>query len=796
MNVLASYSWLKEYIKTRATAPDFARELSLKSMSVESVSDLKALYQHIVVGVIESIEPHPNANRLQIAKTSIGNKTVNIVCGGSNIAVSQRVAVALVGSKVRWHGEGDYVTLEPATIRGVESEGMICAANEIGFETLPQVDGEIWDLTEVTNAHPGTPLVEALDLDDVILDVEITTNRPDAMGMIGLAREGAASVNADFDVQNPAEIPAPIHRLPLKITVKDTRHCTRYMAVVIKGVHVKPSPFWLQKRLILAGKKPINNIVDITNYVLLEYAQPLHAFDYEKIAGAELVVRAAESGEKLTVLDGSECELKETNLVIADKENPLAIAGIMGGKESGVTANTQTIVFEAATFDAVSIRKTARDVNIHSDSKLLFEKGLSMISPQMALRRAVELTLEIAGGEVASDVLDYEAHSYRPLVFPFSPQKVRALLGVEINDAEQIAILERLGFTVQKTGEEYMVTVPFWRDHDIESGVDFTEEIARMYGYHHMPSTIPSSPIPVTPRDESLEWEDWLRNTLAGFGYTELYGYSFIDEPSLNAYGIATSEAIALLNPLSADLSHMRPSLMPSLLKTIAENQGERREAKVFELARVYLPVQGDLPKEESRLVIADYGKLHAEDAFRSLKGIMQYLADYAGLTLRLERNADVKHWHATRSATVFVNDAEIATMGEISANDADAFGLKVGVFALSLDLESFTKMLKHTRRYQAISVFPAVMRDLAFVISERVIYDDVCKQIQESESLVKEITLKEVYRGKGIEEGKKSLTLSLTLRSDEKTLSGEEVEQVMKQISQTIEKSFDAQIR
>lgn len=796
MNLLASYSWLKEYIKTHASAADFARELSLKSMSVESISDLREKYQNIVVGVIESIEPHPNANKLRLAKTSIGSKVVTIVCGGSNIAVSQKVAVALVGSKVRWHGEGDLMTLEPAVIRGVESEGMICAANEIGFEALPQVDGEIWDLTEVTNAKAGTPLIEALDLDDVIFDVEITTNRPDAMGMIGLAREGAASIDAEFTPPSLTAIPEPKTRLPLTISVKDTRHCSRYMAIALTGVKVKPSPFWLQKRLMMAGKKPINNIVDITNYVLLEYAQPMHAFDYDAIAGNEIVVRQAENGERLIVLDGTDCELANNHLIIADKERPLAIAGIMGGKESGVTEQTQTIVFETATFDAVSIRKTARDVNVHSDSKLLFEKGLSMMSPEQALQRAVELTLEIAGGEVATDVLDYQAHSYRPLVFPFAPERVQRVLGVTIEESKQISILERLGFGVEKNEHQYNVTIPFWRDHDIESGVDFTEEIARMYGYHHMPSTIPASPIPVTSRDTSLEVEDTLRLMLAGFGYTELYGYSFVDAKDLALYGIAESEALAILNPLSSDLSHMRPSLMPSLLRTIAQNQGERREEKVFELARVYLPQKGDLPKEESRLVVAEYGKASAEHAYRSLKGVMQSIADESGLALRFDRELDEKHWHKTRSSAIYLENEHVATLGEISKEDAESFGLKVSVFALSINLTVLTPHLKSRRRYTPIPVFPPVTRDVAFVLSERTTFDEVVACLFEECSILSEIALKEVYRGKGIEQGKKSLTLSLTFRSDEKTLSGEEIEEVMKQLLKRLEKTLHAQIR
>ncbi|MBU0614325.1 phenylalanine--tRNA ligase subunit beta, partial [Patescibacteria group bacterium] len=397
-------------------------------------------------------------------------------------------------------------------------------------------------------------------MDDVIFDIEVTSNRVDCMSMVGLAREAATVFKSPFNYKQ-IKLSEGSQEKSLNVSVKDPDLCPRYMAVVMDDIKVEPSPLWLQMRLLLSGHRPINNIVDITNYVLHELGQPLHAFDYDKLQGHEIVVRRARAGEDFVALDESKHELTSDNLVIADAMEPVAIAGVMGGLHSGVSESTKTIVFEAATFDPTSVRKTARGLGLYSDSQLLFEKGISSMSPQAALARAVELVKETAGGEVVSRVFDVQAGDYSPLHFPFDPKKVINLIGVHVDTDKMIDILERLGFSVKIQNAHYEVFVPFWRDHDIENEVDLVEEIARVFGYHNIPSVLPQNPPPMTMGDRALEWEDWTRQYLKSAGYTEFYGYSFVSREMLEKYDISPESALALHNPLSSELTHLRTSL-------------------------------------------------------------------------------------------------------------------------------------------------------------------------------------------------------------------------------------------
>jgi phenylalanyl-tRNA synthetase beta chain len=798
MNILASYNWLKEYIKTNKSAEDFAREFSLRSMAVESIEDLSAKYDKMVVGVVKEVKAHPNADKLKIAITDVGarhDSPVQIVCGGANLADGMRVFVALPGAKVRWHGEGDLVELKETKIRGESSFGMICAASEVGFEKVASGPKDIWDLGSLTQAKAGTSIADALDLNDTIFDIEITTNRPECMGIVGLAREGAAALEEKFEF-TPPSLPKGAIEKPVVVKVEDGDLCPRYMAVVIDGVKVGPSPLWLQTKILLSGHRPINNIVDISNYVLHEYGQPMHAFDYDKLADGKIIVRRAKKGESIKALDDNDYEFKKDNLVIADAAGPIAVAGVMGGKESGTWDGTTTIVLEAANFDAISVRKTSRALNLYSDSQLLFEKGLSTEATEMALARAVELTMEIAGGHVASDIVDIQASAYEAPVFPFRPQKVRDLLGVEISDEEQLTILSRLGFTAEQSGEDYTVTVPSWRDHDIEAEVDFAEEIARIYGYHNMPAVLPDMAPPSYAGDKDLAWEIKTKRFLAASGFTEFYGLSFVGKEDMKRYGQDPDDAVALLNPLSSDLTHMRPSLMPSMLRDIESNQGETPFGRVFELARVYIPNKGDLPTERTELVLAEFGITNAEESFRRVKGVLEAFAAKTNVELTLERLMDDEHWHASRSAAIMFKGERVGALGQISQADQDSFGINRAVMALSLDFYALLDDLSDTKRYEEIPEFPSVTRDLAVVVDVTTPYADLEKTVRQQSGLIDSVDLIETYQGAGIAEGKKSVTLSLTLRSPEKTLESQHVDDVMKAVELALERAFGAVIR
>ncbi|MFH1193580.1 MAG: phenylalanine--tRNA ligase subunit beta [bacterium] len=502
MNILVSYNWLKEYLKTGLSPEEFASRVSLSGPSVERINYQEgADLDKIVVGKILNITKHPNADKLRLVEVDLGKKKVTVVCGGSNLQGGMKVAVALSGAKVKWHGEGELVELKPTEIRGVKSEGMICAAEEIGLgEQFPKKDEkEILDLSDL-GAKPGALLAEALNLKDAIFDIEVTSNRPDMMSVVGIAREAGTILKSSFTMPKIAPLKGKDNGISLKIKNDEPELCLRYQAVVIEGVKVAPSPWWLKQKLASAGTRSINNIVDITNLVLWEMGQPLHAFDYEKLAGGSersrrevsIVVRRAKKGEKIKALDGVEYKLAENYLLIADGKKPVAIAGVMGGELSGVTNGTKTIVLEAASFEPVSVRRTSRALNLRSESSNLFEKGLSTEATTAALARAAELVAQLAGGKIASKIFDLRSKEYKPRTVALSAEKANKIMGVELETEEMADILSRLGFSVSVKGGEIKAKAPYWREGDIAIEEDLIEEIARVYGYHRLPSVLPS----------------------------------------------------------------------------------------------------------------------------------------------------------------------------------------------------------------------------------------------------------------------------------------------------------------
>ena len=802
MNILASYNWVKDYLNTKDTIAQFDKKMSLTGSSVEYIHRGKDQFEKMVVGLVKELKDHPDANALKVCVTDIGKEEVEIVCGGTNLREGMKVFVALPGSKVRWHGEGDLVELGKTKVRGVESHGMICAPSEVGFIKLQQGEKDIWDLSELTKAKSGTSVVTALDLNDTIFDIEATTNRPDQMS-IGLAREGGAVGLGEFKWNRGAakkrvgsKLEVAGEELPLKVSVKDKDLCRRYQAIVIDGVKVGPSPWWLQKRLLQAGHRPYNNIVDITNYVLHEHGQPMHTFDYEKLEGGEIVVRKAKKGEKFLALDESEHKLSDKHLVIADSSRPVAVAGVMGGMETGTTDKTTTIVFECASFEPVNVRRTARDLNLYSDSQLLFEKGLSTEATEPALMRAIELTLEIAGGRVASQVFDERSSEYKPLQFPFDPKKASELIGVGIPEVQQMSILGNLGFTAKKTGDHYMVTVPYWRDHDVEASVDFTEEIARVYGYHNMPSKLPSGELPTEAWLPEFVWDRRVKQVLAGAGATETFSETFVSEDDLARYGLSASNALHLKNPLSSDLEYLRPNLIISMLRSIEANQREFSEATLFELARTFVPKKGKLPDEAPRLLLAAYGP-DGEQSFLRVKGLVERLFREAGVHGQsLDRGTEDSRWHTTRSATISINEKPIGVIGEISRATAEVFGLEAKVALVDLDFAALLPHLSINKQYTATPDFPAVKRDLAFVLDNSVEYYQVESVIHEIDPMIRRVELFDVYSGKGVEEGKKSLAVHLEFRADDRTLKSEEVDKAVDEIIQMLKKQFSATIR
>jgi len=777
MEMFASYSWLKDLTGTKKSAEHVADVLSLHGSTVEHVVDWGAKFEDMVVGEIIEVNPHPNADKLKLCVTDIGKKKVQIVCGGANVAQGMKVAVALPGASVVWHGEGEPVVLEETKIRGEESYGMICGASEIFLEKLiSHGEKDIADISYV-EAKAGTPLAKALGLDDTVFEIEVTSNRVDVMSMEGVAREVMAIEGKTYDLKKTKPIKAGKEKL--KVSVKDVKLCPRYQAVKIDGVNIGPSPDWMQSALLKAGVKSINNLVDISNYVMMEMGQPLHAFDAAKVD--EIVVRNAKVGEKLEALDDNTYELDPSMLVIADSSKPIALAGVMGGAPTGISDSTTSVIWEAANFEKVTVRKGARSILLFSESQMRFEKGLSMFSTQRALERAVELTLELAGGSVVSEVVDTAKSSYKPLTYDFDTADIERLAGFLIDEKDAKASLERLGFKVSGS-KTWKVEVPFWRDGDIEDSRDFVEEIARLYGYHNIAGTIPMG-VSEVQTDPLFGLRKNLEQFLVGKGFSEMINYSFVGEDDLTKAGEPLHKAVRILNPLSVEGEYMRTSLIPSVLLSIARNTSHTNSARLFEIANVYEKQEG-LPKEELRLVCAVWSAKSKTPLFYDLKGVFgELLVGY--------ESCEHGMLHPGRSAEI----KDVGVMGEVHPHVLKQFDIEGSVAVCEFSMEGLAANLVARDTFQAIPEFPGVKRDIAFYVDKKVLYKDLEDAISGAHELISDVDLFDIYEGKGVPEGKKSMAFHIEYLNPEKTLSMEEADAAHNALEKSLKK-LGAEVR
>ncbi len=799
MNLLVSYNWIKSFLRTDVSAEVFAKEMSLAGNSVERIHRRDEFLDKVVVGFVKEVTAHPDADRLRIAKVDVGDGVERqIVCGGENLKTGQWVPVALPGAKVKWHSE-EVAEIKESKVRGVNSFGMICAAEEIGFEKIDIGERNIWDLSSVIQKPKvGILLAEVLGIqDDVVFDIEVTTNRPDAMSVLGQAREAAVvglGKIADPMIRPPV-LPNEKEEKVFTVKIDEPNLCSRYMGVVMEVV-VGPSPWWIQERLIASGAKPINNVVDVTNYVRLELGQPLHTFDYEKLSGKEIIVRRAKNSESFTALDGAVFSLSNDMLVIADAERAVAIAGVMGGKDSGVTNETKTIVLEAATFDGLSVRKTGRALSLYSDSQGLFEKELSSSLPPYGLSRAVELLKEIANGRVISPVRDVIGEKTGEKQFKFNPKRVNDLLGVEVAEDKQVAIMSGLGFVLEKTADGYDVKVPFWREHDIEADIDFAEEVGRFYGYQNLPTVLPSGEIPRRERDGYIGIERAILNLYSGHGWTEVFSNSFISSADLSRALLERTPTLAVQNPLSEEQKIMRPSLVPSMLRAIADNEERGDVVKLFEVSRVYAPKNDELPSEIPVALISITNDKGGEELFRMAKGALELLFRAVHVSLTLKRENLPPWMHPGRGVCIITNDAVVGVLGEVHPKVVQAFGLKRTPAFLELDLTALLPSISFLPSYKESPEFPPILRDIAVVVDERTIYANMEQSIMSASPLVHSIALFDIYRGDNIGSGKKSLAIHISLSSKDRTLTSNEADIVFKQIVDKLQSSFGATIR
>jgi len=794
--VLISYKWLQDYVDVPWGPEELAHRLTMAGLEVEGISSLTPDLGGVYVGLVQKIEPHPEADTLKVCAVDVGSLgRYSIICGAPNVAAGQMVAVALEGAVLPGGLE-----IRPTEIRGVLSQGMICSQAELGISD--NHDG-IWVLPG--DLQPGDKLVEALGLDDWVLDVSIYANRPDCMSVLGIAREIAALTGGTLRL--PAvdyqELDIPLTERT-SVIVEDGERCPRYTAALAEGLQVAPSPLWMQLRLLAAGMRPINNVVDITNYVMLETGQPLHAFDFHKLAEGRLVIRTARPGEEIVTLDGERRKLTPEMLLICDARDPKCIAGIMGGEDSEVTAQTTAILLESANFSPVSVRRTSRALGLSSESSSRFEKGLDPEGALFASKRALHLLQDLANAQIYAGHIDLAAKRPARTVINFELSEVQRLLGVAVPREDVVRILRSLEFAVEEMGPDSLrVTVPSHRG-DVQLPADLVEEVVRIWGLENLPSTLPPDRSGGGGQSERMQVAGHIREVLVGAGLQEALTYSFGRSDNHQRLQRGEAPVIRLQNPISEDLAALRISLLPGLLEAVNLNASRQQaRAALFELGPVYLgevPLR-EQPKEEWRLGVVLWGQRQAanwalgeaEFDFYDLKGVLELLLPWPDLEWR--RGEDPT-FHPGRQMVLRYQGREVGVFGEVHPQVLRNFRIPGRAYAAELRFEEFLPLFRQTPVFQALPRFPAVDRDLAVVVDGQQPVGDLLQALRElAGELLQEVTVFDVYAGKPIPEGKKSVAFSFRFQGD-RTLQDAEINSIMERCLEGLKQRFGAEIR
>lgn len=791
-------SWLKEYADITLPLPELAHKLTMAGLEVSAIERRGGDWEHIVVGQVLAVAPHPNADRLKLATIDTGAERHTVICGAPNLAVGQRVAFAGLGARLINPQTGKAEALKAATIRGVKSAGMACSEREMGLSE---------EHTGILVLPPDSPLGAPLEqvLGDAILDIKVTPNRPDCLSVLGIAREVAALTGQavrEPDLSYP-EAGAPLAGRAT-VEIEDAALCPRYCASLVEGVSVGPSPAWMQERLAACGMRPINNVVDITNYVMLEYGQPLHAFDYDTLMEHRIVVRRARPGERLQTLDGNLRELSPDMLLIGDGAGPVALAGVMGGAATEVSDETTNILLESANFSNTSIRRTSVGLRLRSEASLRFDKGLPRELPPIALRRATQLLLQLAGGRAARGVLDaYPGREERRPIL-LTGRRLAQVLGVSVPREEVARTLSSLGFQTEAKGEvDLSVTVPYWRT-DIALPEDLAEEVARITGYDAIPTTTLAAALPAVQPQPLLALKERLRDLMVGCGLQEIVTYSLVGRALMDRApgGPGAADAVRLANPMSPEQEYLRLTLRGGLLSTLSANARHEEAVRLFEVGRVYLPQAGDLPQEREMLAGAMAGPRHppfwSQDGggldFFDAKGLLEESLCRLGVVAAFEP-AEEPFFLPGRAARLRSGAVSLGVVGEVAPAVAEAFDLALRpVVCFELDLAALLPLVKEPR-YQPLPRFPASTRDLALVVDEDVPAQRVLEVIR-GFSLVGQARLFDVYRGEPIASGKKSLAFSLAYQAPDRTLTAAEVEGVHQRLVQKLETDLGAALR
>lgn len=775
-----SKKWLNDFVTIDASDKDFAEAITISGSKVESFEKEGEELKNIVVGRVDSLEKHPNSDHLWICSINIGKEeNLQIVTGAQNLTVGDVVPVALDNSVV--HGGKEIKT---GKLRGVESCGMLCSLGELGLTAhdFPYaIEDGIFVLGDDCDKTLGMPIQDAIGLNDTITEFEITSNRPDCLSIIGLAREAAATYKLPMKKHEPVvkTCGGDVNEM-LSVRIDNPERCYRYCGAVVKNVRVKPSPRWMRERLRACGVRAINNIVDITNYVMLEYGQPMHAFDLRFLKGNSVIVRTAENGEKITTLDGIERELNDSMLVIADTEKPVAVAGVMGGEYSGIMDDTDTIVFESACFNGPTTRLTAKALGMRTEASGRYEKELDPQSCMPALMRALELVEMLDAGDVVSGIVDCDHSDKTPRTLPFDWEWVNRFIGIDCSKEEQKRILEAIDFKI----EDDKIIIPSFRN-DIIGKADVSEEIARFYGYANIPNR-PLGGVANGKLTETQQLEKLITDTLIGCGLTEVSTYSFMSPKAYDKICLPSDsklrESIVISNPLGEDSSIMRTTAIPSLLEVLARNYNNRNlTAEIFELAMQYIP-RGteELPIEKQSVSIGMYG---SNVSFFTLKGVVEELLYKCGIDeYDIEPVTDNPTFHPGRTAKITVGGEEIGILGEIHPTVQANYDIGTRTYVAEIDFNSIEAKGDRKRTYKALPKFPASNRDLAFVCDRDIPVLKLERIIKEAVGKVLEsITLFDVYTGAQIADNMKSVAFNIKMRSAERTLTDEEADAAMK---------------
>lgn len=793
----APINWLKDYVDINVSSKEFADAMTMSGSKVEGLEVQGSEITKVVVGKILTLEKHPDADKLQVSTVDVGSETIQIVTGAQNVSVGDCIPVALSGSTLPG---GKKIT--KGKLRGIESNGMMCSINELGLtkEDYPEAaeDG-IFILDK--GLEPGKDIKEVLGLNDTVVEFEITSNRPDCLSIIGLAREAAATLRTKFlrpsvKVREEGDEAAKY----ASVEVKDPDLCPRYAARIVKDVKIGPSPKWMRDRLQAAGVRAINNIVDITNYVMLEYGQPMHAFDLRDITGQKIIVRRAFEGEVIKTLDDQDRKLDPSMLVIADEARAVAVAGVMGGANSEVREDTSTILFESANFNGTSVRLTAKKLGLRTEASSRFEKGLDVENVAAALDRAVQLVEELGIGTVCKGVIDCYSKKPEERVLKLRPDKINSLLGTDLSSKDMIGILESVDFVVDE--KNMTVRVPSFRP-DVEREADLAEEVARFYGYNNIEATLLSGKAATLGRKtvkQSLE--DLIKNTMISCGLSEIYTYSFTSPKVFDRINLpeesSLRQAVVISNPLGVDYSIMRTTTIPEMLEVISTNYNRRvEEAKLFEMSYVYLPKSlplKELPYEKPVLTLGMYGKLD----FYDLKGIVEELLSRLGIEeYEFSPCKDNPTFHPGRTAELVIKGTPSGIIGEIHPEVAENFEAPERAYIGVIEVENLIKYASLESKYKPLPKFPAVTRDIAMLVKDEVLVKQIEDVIrQRAGKILEDIKLFDVYKGKQVPEGMKSVAYSITFRSADRTLTDEDVSKAMAKVLDGLKNNLEAQLR